>query len=375
MDPASRCTDCAAWAGGEPAVIVTPAVTPAPTSPARIAAAVSGRQPLRHGCRPARRPRPAGPRRRGERRRRWRRRWRQPGRGGRQRSAHLSHVQAERAGHRLRQPARRRVGRLRPAIARRWAAGPGSLARQRSTSGRTSAGTASEVRLAVHHAVDQRRGGPGAERSLAGGGEGQHRAQAEDVAGRSDLRPSACSGDMNPGEPTTSPVCVSAVASTAREIPKSITRGPSSASSTFAGLRSRCTTPAAWIALSPSASPAASARTERGRQRPVLAHSVRQRRPGHVSRRQPRHRPVHVRVHHRSREQAAHLPRGRDLPRGTAPGIQGLGQIGADHLHRHQAGRPATGRDTPGPCRPRPVARAAGTARSAADLQAVARAS
>jgi hypothetical protein len=37
----------------EPDVIVTPAATPAPASPARIAAAVSGRQRLRHGCRPA----------------------------------------------------------------------------------------------------------------------------------------------------------------------------------------------------------------------------------------------------------------------------------------------------------------------------------
>jgi hypothetical protein len=44
-----------------------------------------------------------------------------------------------------------------------------------------------EVRRAVDHAVDQRGGGSGAERSLAGGGEGQHRAQAEDVAGRPDL--------------------------------------------------------------------------------------------------------------------------------------------------------------------------------------------
>src|ERR1700684_3191032 len=48
----------------------------------------------------------------------------------------------------------------------------------------------------------------------------------------------------------------------AREIPKSITRGPSSASSTFDGFRSRCTTPAAWIAARPSASPAASVENE-----------------------------------------------------------------------------------------------------------------
>jgi hypothetical protein len=69
--------------------------------------------------------------------------------------------------------------------------------------------------------------------------------------------PIACSGDMNPGDPITRPVWVSAVASAAaREIPKSITRGPSSASSTFDGFRSRCTTPAAWIAQRLSARPA-----------------------------------------------------------------------------------------------------------------------
>ena len=73
--------------------------------------------------------------------------------------------------------------------------------------------------------------------------------------------PSACSGDMKPGEPTTMPVCVSALASTAREIPKSMTRGPSGASNTFDGFRSLCTMPAAWIARSPSASPAANSST------------------------------------------------------------------------------------------------------------------
>ena len=40
---------------------------------------------------------------------------------------------------------------------------------------------------------------------------------------------------MNPGEPITRPACVSAVDSTAREMPKSMTRGPSSAISTFDG--------------------------------------------------------------------------------------------------------------------------------------------
>ncbi len=74
-------------------------------------------------------------------------------------------------------------------------------------------------------------------------------------------RPSACSGDMKPGEPLITPVPVMEVASTAEEIPKSMILGPSGASSTLDGLRSRWMTPAAWIAFSPSASPAASAST------------------------------------------------------------------------------------------------------------------
>ena len=76
---------------------------------------------------------------------------------------------------------------------------------------------------------------------------------------------------MNPGEPMTVPDWVSMVASAAREIPKSITLGPSSASSTFEGLRSRCTTPTAWIACRPSASPAASVSTEAAGSGPWLS--------------------------------------------------------------------------------------------------------
>ncbi len=55
--------------------------------------------------------------------------------------------------------------------------------------------------------------------------------------------PVACSGDMNPGEPRHAPAIDTT--SAAREMPKSITRGPSWDSSTFEGFRSQCTTPAA----------------------------------------------------------------------------------------------------------------------------------
>ena len=50
---------------------------------------------------------------------------------------------------------------------------------------------------------------------------------------------------------------MTAVASSIWAIPKSMTFGPSGVSSTFEGLRSRCTIPAAWIAVSASASPVA----------------------------------------------------------------------------------------------------------------------
>jgi hypothetical protein len=59
----------------------------------------------------------------------------------------------------------------------------------------------------------------------------------------------------------TTPVEVRELASAGRAMPKSMIRGPSSAMITLPGFRSRCTTPQAWIAASPSASPAPSPRT------------------------------------------------------------------------------------------------------------------
>lgn len=66
---------------------------------------------------------------------------------------------------------------------------------------------------------------------------------------------------MNPGEPTTRPVEVSAVASKACAMPKSISFGPPAPSSTFAGFRSRCSTFTPCTASNARASAAPSART------------------------------------------------------------------------------------------------------------------
>lgn len=83
--------------------------------------------------------------------------------------------------------------------------------------------------------------------------------------------PEACSGDMKPGDPTVIPVLVRALASVAREMPKSITRGPSGPSSTLEGFRSRCTSPAACTAESAAASPRARARAEASGKGPCSA--------------------------------------------------------------------------------------------------------
>ena len=147
----------------------------------------------------------------------------------------------------------------RPAAAGRLA---GSLARHRSISGSTSGG------------APRRSGAPRTTRSSTAAAWPEPNGLRPVAAKAStaprlntSLRdptawPAACSGDMKLGVPTTSPERSSGAASAAWEIPKSITRGPSRASSTLDGLRSPCTTPAAWIALRLLASPAASASSD-----------------------------------------------------------------------------------------------------------------
>lgn len=78
--------------------------------------------------------------------------------------------------------------------------------------------------------------------------------------------PRTCSGAMKPGDPTSEPVRVrppSVTVSSARAIPKSMTRGPSIVSRMLDGFRSRWMSPAAWMDRSARASPAPRMRTER----------------------------------------------------------------------------------------------------------------
>ncbi len=66
---------------------------------------------------------------------------------------------------------------------------------------------------------------------------------------------------MYEGVPTRTSVPVTAVTSAARAMPKSITFGPSEASSTLPGFRSRWMIPAAWIVWRASATPPTSSST------------------------------------------------------------------------------------------------------------------
>lgn len=141
----------------------------------------------------------------------------------------------------------------------------GSLARQRATSGASSAGT--PVRsgsswttwYATMYGLSESNGPcpvaactstePSAKTSAAG----------PTSRGRWN-----CSGAMNGGEPMSLPVSVCRSLSTGREMPKSMTLGPVSVSRTLLGLRSRWTTPARWMSRSASASPAVSRRSSAG---------------------------------------------------------------------------------------------------------------
>ncbi len=135
----------------------------------------------------------------------------------------------------------------------------GSLTRHRSISGRTSGGTPSRSGTPRTTRSSTAAAGPvpNGLRPVAAKASTVPRLNTS-LSGPTGW-PAACSGDMKLGVPTTRPPRACGAASAAWEIPKSITRGPSSASSTLDGLRSPCTTPAAWIAVRLLARPAAMA--------------------------------------------------------------------------------------------------------------------
>ena len=132
----------------------------------------------------------------------------------------------------------------------------GSLARAASTSGRRPGGTAvrSGASCTIRYMMASDAPVPNGVRPPAA--KATVTAQVK-MSAAVPARPVICSGAMNPAEPTVMPVMVRLVVSSAWAMPKSMTFGPAAVSSTLEGFRSRCTIPAAWIAVSASASPVA----------------------------------------------------------------------------------------------------------------------
>ena len=143
-------------------------------------------------------------------------------------------------------------------VSKRLAVGrsSGSLARQLPISSRNSAGRGSRragllTSRSISAALDPEPNGPSPVAAKVSTAPKLNMSLAGPRAW-----PRACSGDMNLGEPKAPPGVT--LAQAAQEIPKAISRGPSSVSRTFEGFRSRWTTPAAWMAIRRSASPAVS---------------------------------------------------------------------------------------------------------------------
>jgi hypothetical protein len=187
----------------------------------------------------------------------------------------------------------------------------------------------------VDHAVQQRRRCPGAERALARGGEDEDRPQAEYVARWPDFCTHGLLGGHEPGR-TDHQACL-------RQRRGFHRPGDAEINDPRAVLRHqhvrRLKVPvhhARGVDRAQALRQACGQGQQRARrQRPVVVYRLTQRRPGNISRSQPRRRTIDIRVHHHGREQAAHPPRRGDLPPEPHPELRIRGQLSTDDLHRY----------------------------------------
>ena len=223
--------------------------------------------------------------------------------------------------------------------------------------------------VAVDHAVQQRGRGPGAERALARGGEGQQRPEAEDVGRRPDLVTHGLLGGHEPGRADHQ--------ARLRQRRGFHRAGDAEVDDPRAVVRDqhvrRLEVPvhhARGVDRAEALRQARGQRQQRPRRtRPVVRYRPMQRRPGDISRGQPRRRPVDVGVHHHGREYSAH-PAGRvDLPPEPVPELRIRGQLSPDDLHRYRPAARGDAEENPPHAR-RQAGRPAGTDRSSGDLRA-----
>ena len=149
--------------------------------------------------------------------------------------------------------------------------------------------------------------------------------------------PVTCSGAMYPTEPIVMPVRVSDTESSTWAMPKSITLGPLAVRITLDGLRSRCTTPAAWMSASASASPMARADSRPEGNGPVAAMKAASDGPAAYS--VTRNWPLRVSAGLDHLDDAFSPDPGQRGRLAAEPGLElgVVGQFGPDDLDRDQA--------------------------------------
>ena len=148
--------------------------------------------------------------------------------------------------------------------------------------------------------------------------------------------PSACSGAMNPGEPITMQAWVSALAPAAREMPKSITRGPSAGDQYVRRLEVAVHQAGRVDHAEGRGQPRTQHQDRVLRQRAVPADQFGQGRTGHVAGGQPGLRPAGVRARQRRGEWPAHGVDGGHFLVEPGPESGIPGQVGPDYLDRDQ---------------------------------------
>jgi hypothetical protein len=189
---------------------------------------------------------------------------------------------------------------------------------------------------AVGEVLGQRRSRSAAERRFARGGEGENGAQAEDVAGGTDLPAFDLFGGHVTGR-AYEQAGARQRAGLGRDGNAEIDNArPVLGQQHVRGLQVTVDDPRGMDGAQARRQPRREFQHRPHGQGPVLRHRVSQRRPGHIGRGQPRHRAIGVGVDQRHGVPAAHLARDGDFPPEARAELRVGGQVGANHFHRRR---------------------------------------
>ena len=197
-----------------------------------------------------------------------------------------------------------------------------------------------QVRRTANHALEHRGRLPAAERLASRRGEGEHRAQAEHVAERSDRLARGLLGGHEAGRADDEAAPRQRSRLRGLGDPEIDHARPVQGQQHVGRLEVAVHDPRGVDRGQALGQARGQRQQRRDGQRPAVPHRLGQRRAAHVGGGQPGHRGVHVRVDHEGGEQAAHFPGRGDLDAEPGPELRIGGQLGVDDFHGH---RPADG--------------------------------